>query len=74
MAYLYCNCIGDHSEYRSTWSYRFSFKSALTWKLVLPFWFSSSMGCKRGIYSNEAGQGTAPHMSAANVFTLLNKG
>jgi AGCS family alanine or glycine:cation symporter len=39
------------------------FKSALTWKLVLepPFWFSSSMGCKRGIYSNEAGQGTAPH-------------
>jgi AGCS family alanine or glycine:cation symporter len=68
--YLYCNCIGDHSDrYRSTsWSYRFSFlKVLLTWKLVLePFWFSSSMGCKRGIYSNEAGQGTAPHI-AANV-------
>jgi AGCS family alanine or glycine:cation symporter len=23
------------------------------------------MGCKRGIYSNEAGQGTAPHIAAA---------
>jgi hypothetical protein len=66
--YLYCNCIGDHSDrYRSTsWSYRFIFKVLLTWKLVLePFWFSSSMGCKRGIYSNEAGQGTAPHIAAA---------
>jgi AGCS family alanine or glycine:cation symporter len=41
-------------------------KVLLTWKLVLePFWFSSSMGCKRGIYSNEAGQGTAPHIAAA---------
>jgi AGCS family alanine or glycine:cation symporter len=51
-------------------------KVLLTWKLVLePFWFSSSMGCKRGIYSNEAGQGTAPHIAAAaNVLTLLNKG
>jgi AGCS family alanine or glycine:cation symporter len=44
-------------------------KVLLTWKLVLePFWFSSSMGCKRGIYSNEAGQGTAPHIAAAANF------
>jgi AGCS family alanine or glycine:cation symporter len=41
-------------------------KALLTWKLVLScFWFSNSMGCKRGIYSNEAGPGTAPHIAAA---------
>jgi AGCS family alanine or glycine:cation symporter len=29
------------------------------------FWFSSSMGCKRGIYSNEAGQGQRHICTAA---------
>jgi Na+/alanine symporter len=40
----------------------------LTWKLVLePFYLAVQWGVK-GIYSNEAGQGTAPHIvMAANV-------
>jgi AGCS family alanine or glycine:cation symporter len=29
--------------------------------------FGLAVQCKRGIYSNEAGQGTAPHIAAANV-------
>jgi Na+/alanine symporter len=66
----------DHSDrYRSTSWIALVLKVLLTWKLVLePFWFSSSMGCKRGIYSNEAGQGTAPHIAAAANAHPTNKG
>jgi AGCS family alanine or glycine:cation symporter len=42
-------------------------KVHLIWRFWSCIWFRIQWGVKRGIYSNEAGQGTAPHIAAANV-------
>jgi AGCS family alanine or glycine:cation symporter len=49
-------------------------KVLLTWKLVLePFWFSSSMGCKRGFILMKQVRDSAAYCRGSKCFTLLNK-
>jgi AGCS family alanine or glycine:cation symporter len=75
--YLYCNCIGDHSDrYRSTsWSYRFSFKSAFNMEAGFGavFGLAVQWGVKE-VYSNEAGQGQRRILPRQQMFLPTKQG